>query len=134
VVPDSDAEAYLKKRFPHKEIRLVNNSLRPNTIAAFISGLRSVFQRNKTSDVDINLHFTFTGKEPAIATVRINKGKLEVTQSHDGVADLKVTTDSTFWIDFLNHRRSIPLGLLTGKLRLAGSSVHLLKFKKCFHA
>lgn len=132
VVPDTDAEEYVKKRFPHKTIRFVNNSLIPNTIESFISGLRSVFQRKRASDVDINLHFTFTGKEPAIAGVQISKGKLKVSRTHEGKADLKVTADSSFWIDFLNHRCSIPLGLITGKLRLAGNPVHLLKFQKCF--
>jgi NAD-dependent dihydropyrimidine dehydrogenase PreA subunit/putative sterol carrier protein len=132
VVPDTDAEEYVRKRFPHKKVRLVRNSLRPQSIETFISGLRRVFQRKRASDVDINLHFTFTGKEPAIASVRISKGKLEVKRSHEGRADLKVTADSSFWIDFLNQRRSILVGLFTGKLRLAGSPVHLLSFKKCF--
>lgn len=132
MVPNTDAEEYVKKRFPHKNVRYVGNSLRPNSIDTFINGLRSVFQRKRASAVDINLHFTFTGKEPAIATVRINKGKLEVKRFHDGKADLKVTADSSFWIDFLNQRRSIPMGLLAGKLRLSGSPVHLLSFKKCF--
>lgn len=134
VVPDTDAEEYVRKRFPHKKIRLVKNTLIPNTIETFISGLRSVFQRKRASDVDVNLHFIFTGKEPAIAGIQISKGKLTVTRSHEGKADLKVTADSSFWIDFLNHRRSIPMGLITGKLRLSGSPVHLLKFKKCFPA
>jgi len=132
VVPDTDAEEYVRKRFPHKNVRLVRNSLRPQSIETFISGLRRVFQRKRASDVDINLHFTFTGKEPAVASVRISKGKLEVRRSHEGRADLKVTADSSFWIDFLNQRRSILVGLFTGKLRLAGSPVHLLSFKKCF--
>lgn len=132
VVPGTDAEEYARKRFPHKTIRLVHNSLRPTSIETFISGLKSVFQRKIASDVDINLHFTFTGKEPAIAGVRISKGKLEVSRSHEGIADLKVTADSSFWIDFLNRRRSILMGLLLGKLRLAGSPIHLLSFKKCF--
>lgn len=134
VVPDSDAEEYVRKRFPHKSIRLVNNTLIPNTIESFISGLRSVFQRKRASDVDINLHFIFTGKEPAIAGIKISRGKLEVTRFHEGKADLKVSVDSSFWLDFLNHRRSIPMGLITGKLRLSGSPVHLLQFKKCFPA
>lgn len=132
VVPDTDAEDYVRKHFPHKTVRLVHNSLRPNSIETFITGLRSVFQRKRAGDVDINLHITFTGKEPAVASVRISKGKLEVKRSHDGEADLKVTADSSFWIDFLNQRRSILRGLLTGKLRLAGSPIHLLSFKKCF--
>lgn len=132
VVANSDAEEYVKKRFPHKTIRLVNNTLVPNTIESFIGGLRSVFQRKKAEDVNVNLHFSFTGKESAIAGIQICKGKLTVTRSHEGKADLKVTADSTFWIDFLNQRRTIPMGLLTGKLRLSGSPAHLLAFKKCF--
>lgn len=132
VVPDTDAEKYVRKRFPHKTVRLVRNSLKPQNIETFISGLRRVFQRKKASGVDIILHFTFTGKEPAVAAVRISKGTLEVRRSHEGTADLKVTADSGFWIDFLNQRRSILMGLLTGKLRFSGSPVHLLSFKKCF--
>jgi len=132
VVPDTDAEEYVRKRFPHKKVRLVGHSLRPQTIETFITGLRSVFQRKRASDVDVYLHFTFTGKEPAIASVRINKGKLEVKRSHEGRADLKVTADSSFWIDFLNQRRSILMGVFTGKLRFVGSPAHLLSFKKCF--
>lgn len=132
VVPDTDAEEYVKKRFPHKQVRFVRNSLKPQTIEGFIIGMRRVFQRKKASDVDINLHFTFTGKEPAIAGVRISRGALEVTRSHEGQADLQVTADSSFWIDFLNQRRSIFTGIFTGKLRLVGSPVYLLRFKKCF--
>jgi Fe-S-cluster-containing hydrogenase component 2/putative sterol carrier protein len=132
VMADSDAAEYAKKRFPHKKLRFVHNSLRPDTIEKFITGMRRVFQRKHAADVDINLHFTFTGSEPAIAGVRIEKGKLEVTRIHKGKADLKITADAAFWIDFLNHRRSILMGLLTGKLRIAGSPVHLLSFKKCF--
>ena len=132
VVPDTDAEEYVKKRFPHKTVRLVRNSLKPQTIEGFIIGMRRVFQRKRASEVDINLHFTFTGKEPAIASVRISKGALEVKRSHEGRADLKVTADSGFWIDFLNQRRSIVMGLFTGKLRLAGNPAYLLSFKKCF--
>ncbi len=132
VVPDTDAEEYVRKRFPHKKVRLVRNSLRPQSIETFIGSMRRVFQRKRASDVDIHLHFTFTGQEPAIASVRISKGTLEVTRSHEGKADLKVIADSSFWIDFLNQRRSILMGLLTGKLRLAGSPLHLLSFKKCF--
>lgn len=134
VIAKTDAEEYVRKRFPHKKVRLVNYSLRPNNIEQFISGMRSVFQRKKAKDVDINLHFTFTGKEPAIANVRINKGKLEVKRIHEGKADLKVTADASFWIDFLNQRRSLLTGLLTGKLRLKGSPMHLLSFAKCFPA
>ena len=132
VVSNTDAEEYVRKRFPHKKVRLVRNSLKPQSIETFIGGMRRVFQRKRASDVDIHLQFTFTGQEPAIASVRISKGTLEVTRSHEGKADLKVIADSRFWIDFLNQRRSILMGLLTGKLRLSGSPRHLLSFKKCF--
>ena len=37
VVPGSDAETYVSRRFPHKTIRRVGNGLRPPSIKGFLS-------------------------------------------------------------------------------------------------
>ena len=37
VVPGSDAEQYVEKRFPHKTVRTVGNGLRPQSIATRVS-------------------------------------------------------------------------------------------------
>src|SRR4051794_32118361 len=42
VTRNSDAEDHVAKRFPHKKIKHVGNSLRPNTIEAFLSGMSHV--------------------------------------------------------------------------------------------
>ena len=69
VVPESDAEAYVEKRFPHKTIRRVGSGLRPQSIEGFLSGLPLVFQRGVAKDVDATFHFMFTGAERCEATV-----------------------------------------------------------------
>src|SRR4051812_215423 len=48
VTKNSDAEDHVARRFPHKNIRRVGNSLRPNSIAVFLSGMPHVFQPGKS--------------------------------------------------------------------------------------
>src|SRR5262249_3515513 len=45
VVPGSDAEAHVQRRFPKKSVKRVANGLRPRTVGWFLTGLRLTFQR-----------------------------------------------------------------------------------------
>src|SRR5262249_46291855 len=64
VVPNSDAEDYVARRFPNKSTKRVGNSLnRLRSISAFLGGLRQTFQRNRSKGLDATYHFTFTGDE-----------------------------------------------------------------------
>ncbi|MFP3415741.1 4Fe-4S ferredoxin, partial [Bacillus sp. SIMBA_074] len=65
VVPNSDAEDHVKKRFPHKQVRPVSNGLRSKSIRAFLQVLPHMFQRNQAKDLAATYHFTFTGEENA---------------------------------------------------------------------
>jgi hypothetical protein len=47
VVPGSDAETYVARRFPQKIIKPVGNGLRPRSIDQFLAGLPNAFQRGK---------------------------------------------------------------------------------------
>src|SRR3954470_5815594 len=49
VTKNSDAEDHVAKRFPHKRIRHVSNSLRPNSIEVFLKGVPHVFQPGKSA-------------------------------------------------------------------------------------
>src|SRR5207245_1399916 len=62
VVPGSDAEAHVPKRFPHKRIKQVGNGIRPQSIEGFVQGLPLVFQRGQSDGLDATYHFTFTGE------------------------------------------------------------------------
>ena len=64
VVPGSDAEASVTKRFPQKTVKRVGNGLRPNSPRNFLGALPLIFQRGQAEGLDATYHFTFTGMEP----------------------------------------------------------------------
>jgi Fe-S-cluster-containing hydrogenase component 2 len=131
VVAGSDAEAHAAKRFPHKTPKRVGNSLRPRDIPGFLSGMEITFQRHQAAGLDATYHFTFTGEEPAEATILIRNKKLEVSRGHHGTADLRVRADSRTWLRFLAKEQGIVSALLRRKIRLQGSPKLLLAFGKC---
>src|SRR5437016_13734250 len=64
VVPTSDAEEYVARRFPHKKAKLVSNGVAgQGTIRGFLRGLNFVFQKGQSKDLNAVYHFTFTGQE-----------------------------------------------------------------------
>src|SRR6266404_5647990 len=71
VVPGSDAEDQVARRFPLKTIKRVGNGLRPRTIQGFLRGLPLTFQPGKAANLKAVYHFTFYGKEEKQSTVTI---------------------------------------------------------------
>src|SRR3954465_12086235 len=132
VVPNSDAEEYVARRFPHKRLKRVGNSLRPNSIEVFLSGMPNVFQPGKAAGLNATFHFTFTGQEQRQATVVIKDQKMSVEEGHVGQPDLEVTADSHTWIGFLRKEKNVVWALLRRKIRLDGPLKLLVSFGKCF--
>jgi NAD-dependent dihydropyrimidine dehydrogenase PreA subunit len=132
VVPGSDAETHVARRFPHKRIKRVGNGLYPQSIDGFVSALPFVFQRGASEGLDATYHFTFTGEEEEQATVSIREGTLQVQDGHQGEADLRVFADSETWLGFLAKERSLLWALLRRKIRIKGSPKLLVAFGKCF--
>lgn len=132
VVPNSDAEDHVKKRFPHKKVKQVRGSLLPRTIAGFLSGMPHTFQRGQSKELDAVYHFTFTGKEPETATVVIQAQSIRVVVGHQGTANLHLTADSETWLGFLAKERSLLWAFLRRKIRIKGSLSLLIAFGKCF--
>ncbi|MBI3834111.1 MAG: SCP2 sterol-binding domain-containing protein [Planctomycetes bacterium] len=132
VTRNSDAEDHVAKRFPHKKIKHVGNSLRPNTIEVFLGGMPKVFQPGKSAGLDATFHFTFTGQEQRHATVVIREQKISVKEGHVGQPDLHVTADTRTWIGFLRKEKNVVWALLRRKIKLAGPLKLLVAFGKCF--
>ncbi|MBS0261509.1 MAG: SCP2 sterol-binding domain-containing protein [Planctomycetes bacterium] len=132
VVPKSDAEDFVKKRFPHKRVKQVRGSLLPSTISGFLNGMRYTFQRGQSAGLNAIYHFTFTGKEPQTATVVIRDQTIHVVEGHEGTADLHLTADSETWLGFLAKERSLLWALLRRKIRIQGSPRLLVAFGRCF--
>ncbi len=132
VVPRSDAEAHVSKRFPHKEIKLVGNGLRPRSVQNFLEALPLVFQRASSAALNACYHFTFIGEEDLKATVVIKNRSLEVMDGHVDTSDLHVTADARTWLDFLAKEKSLPMALISRKIRIKGSPKLMMAFAKCF--
>jgi len=132
VIPGSDTEAHVARRFPQKKTKRVGNGLRPRSIHYFLSTMANVFQRDQSAGLDATYHFTFVGAEERKATVVIRDKAVQVIEGHVGTAGLCVTADSQWWLGFLAKERSLLWGLIRRRLRLKGSPRLLLAFGKCF--
>jgi NAD-dependent dihydropyrimidine dehydrogenase PreA subunit/putative sterol carrier protein len=132
VLPGSDAEAHVAKRFPHKKIRRVKGGLSVETIDGFIRNARVAFRAKQAEGLNAVYHFVFTGEEPTEATLIIRDQQLTILQGLQEKADLVVTVDSTTWLGILAKRQSAPMALLRRKLKVKGSPRLLLSFQKCF--
>jgi NAD-dependent dihydropyrimidine dehydrogenase PreA subunit len=132
VVKGSDAEAHVAKRFPHKTVKHVGNSLRPRTIRGFLSGLSFVFQPKQAKGLDATYHFTFEGEERVDATVVIRDGRVTMAEGHEGEPSLRIRADSRTWLGFVAKERSLVWALLSRKIRMRGHPKHLVAFGRCF--
>ena len=132
VVRGSDAEAHVQKRYPHKTVRHVRNSLRPRTIASLLFGMPLSFQRHAAGKLNATYHFVFNGNEATEATVMIRDGKLSVENGLRGVPNIKVIADSETWLGFLAGERNLLWAFLTRRVRLRGNPKWLLALKRCF--
>ncbi|MEB3216057.1 MAG: SCP2 sterol-binding domain-containing protein [Nostocales cyanobacterium 94392] len=132
VVPGSDAETYVRRRFPHKIVKRVSSGIRPQSIQGFLFGLPLLFQRNQSEGLNAIYHFTFTGSQSQCATVKIQNKTLQVQDGHIGQANLSVTADSKIWLDFLTKEQNLIWAILRRKIRISGSLKLLQAFGKCF--
>jgi ferredoxin len=133
VVPGSDAEDHVARRFPHKKTKRVSNGLAgQGTIRTFLRGLNFVFQSGKSEGLNATYHFTFTGQEEVKATVVVRDKKLEVSDGHTGTPDFHLTADSQTWLCFLRKEANLVWALLRRKILIHGSPRLLLAFARCF--
>ena len=132
VVPGSDAEAYVSKRFPHKRPRRVGGGRRLRSIRSFLSALPHAFQRHASEGLEATYHFTFTGEEAAEATVVIRDKTIRVEPGHVGIPNLLIAADSMTWLGFLAKERNLAWALVRRKIRLKGSPRLLVAFGRCF--
>jgi epoxyqueuosine reductase QueG len=132
VVPRSDAEAHLRKRFPHKRPRLTRSILRSSTIQGFLRSLGLVFNHEQSKGLDAVYHFRFHGAETAEATVTIRDKTITVVPGLQGKADLALNADASAWLAFLRRDRGLLGAMLTRKIRIKGNPKLLKAFARCF--
>ena len=79
----------------------------------------------------MTIHFEFTGKESAQATVVIANEKMAVLEGHQGQAGLSVSADAETWIRIVNKETSIFWPIVTGRLKVRGNPLRLRQFERC---
>lgn len=132
VLPGSDAEEHVARRFPHKQVKRVGNGVRPPTIAAFIRSMPMAFQRKRSEGLVATYHFRFTGQEPASATVVIKNKEISVENGHVGIADVRIEADSAAWLRVLHKETSVVKEVVFRKVRVKGPMALFKAFGKCF--
>ena len=134
VVPGSDAEAHVAKRFPHKEAKRIHNGLRVTSVRAFLDNLPVVFQPGRSEGLDaiFHFHFHFQGEHEIEATVVIRDRQVVVHEGLVGSADLEMRADARTWIDVLNGDRSVVAAILRRRIRVRGPIRLLRAFERCF--
>src|SRR5579885_459517 len=132
VIPGSDAEAHVQKRYPHKTVRHVRNSLRPRSIPALLLGMKNSFQRQAAGKLNAIYHFTFTGEKVTEVTISIREGTIKIETGLNSACNIHVIADSETWLGFLAKEKNLLWALLTRKIRLRGNPKWLLALQKCF--
>jgi ferredoxin len=133
VLPASDAEDYVARRFPEKKTKRVANGLAgQGSIRSFLRGMAFAFQPGKSDGLNAVYHFTFVGAEEVQATVVIRDKNLQVLEGHVERADLRVTADAATWLSFLRKESNLVWALVRRKIRLQGPPRLLLSFSRCF--
>ncbi len=135
VIAGSDAEAHVQKRFPHKRVRTVRNSLLPRSVEGLLFGLPLAFQKRAAAGVDLTVFLrlrTSPDQPPAEATVVIRGQTLTVHTGPQGEPRVTVDADAETWLEFLRGERGLLGALLTRKIRVTGSLLRLRDFGRCF--
>ena len=133
VVPGSDAEEHVARRFPHKTVKRVGNGLRPRSIRSLPVGAAATFPAGQGGEAErrLPLHVHRQGAEPRRPS-RSGTARCRSRTGIVGEADLRVTADSETWLGFLAKERSLLWALLRRKIRIKGSPKLLVAFGKCF--
>ena len=88
VVPGSDAEAHVARRFPHKTPKRVGSGRRPRRSSASCPPCRTS-SSGKPAGLDATYHFTFTGEEADAGDGHDPDDTIRVEEGHVGTADLR---------------------------------------------
>lgn len=135
VISGSDAEAHVKKRYPHKRVRYIRGSLFPGSVSGFLQGLKLTFQPGASAGIEATYHFILQERASNIsteATVEIRGQKIEVQPGLHRKAGVTVHADAEAWLSFVRGEKGIVSALLRRKIRVSGSIKLLQAFGRCF--
>jgi NAD-dependent dihydropyrimidine dehydrogenase PreA subunit/putative sterol carrier protein len=131
---DTHAEEYARRN-PNKEVKVIRNIFRPNSINGFLTGVRVAFEQKHARGVNMTVHFESNGKETTQATIVITGDVIDVKDGHVGIANLGITADSEIWLKIVNKETSPSedmRAITSGKVKVKGDLKLLKQFQECF--
>lgn len=132
VLPGSDAESHVQRKFPHKKLKRVGNGLRPQSVAGFLGSMSFAFQRHQSEGLSATYHFTFSGAEQVETTVVIKDKSIRIAPGHTGTADVQVNADAKTWLRVLHKESSMVKEIVLRRIRVKGPMQLFKAFGKCF--
>lgn len=134
VLPDSDAETTVPKRYPHKPVKRVDWTIGSNDPFSFLFNLTLTFQRRKAKGLDATYHLRLSGAMPVEATISVSKQTLAVEFGLLGDADVVIAADSDVWLHALDHDFDLAAALDDGEIDIEGRRDLFETLMRCFPA
>lgn len=131
VIENSDAEAHVRARYPHKTLKHVR-AARLLSIASYVAQLPLGFQRGRAKGLNASYHWIFSGPQDTLLTVRIHDQCLVIQQGHVGETDITVKTPAEIWLGIVNRERQLTAALEQNEICIEGDPGLLVAFLRCF--
>ncbi len=136
VLPGSDAEASVPKRYPHKTATRVGWTMNPTDIYSFLFNLTLTFQRRQARGLDLVLNLELAGKPsqaaPLQASIRIRNQTLEILFWHAPEADASLATRQDTFMAMFRHDFDFEAAWRDGTITATTDEGTIRKLIKCF--
>lgn len=102
------------------------------TLSEYMQKLPEFFVPEKANGVDTKLQFDFTGDDGGKYYVHIHDGVCEVREGEVAGARTTVTATASDYFDIVDGRLDPMKAFMTGKVKVKGDALFLLKFQQMF--
>ena len=132
VLPRSDAEDWLAKRFPAKTPKRVRWTISADDPFSFMFNLTLTFQRGHAKGLDACYHITFPDLGDLKATIEIRKGVLSIEFAELGEPDVTLTVDSPDFAKMFDYGFDMDEALADGTVSAEGDVGLVKKLRNCW--
>lgn len=132
VLPRSDAEDWIAKRFPAKTPKRVRWTLSADDPFTFMFNMTLTFQRGKARGLDACYHVFFPDLDDMMATINIKSGLLSIEFAELGDPDVTLRVASGSFAEMFEHGFDVAAAVADGTLSVDGEPALVQKLRNCF--
>jgi len=101
-------------------------------ISEFMKSMPAVFVPEKAAGMNVKIQFDFTGDEGGQYVVNIHDGQCEVSEGTADDAKTTVMVAASDYLDIAEGRLDGMKAFMTGKLKVKGDMMLMMKFQQLF--